>query len=156
MEHQKILNLLNEGSNSKFMTRKWSIVNYQPNASYDVGSEIIYNTEVLNSNPCNYNDAYILVRDNVTIAGNIVARRAFKNCAPFTACITKFDGTTIDDAEDLDLVMPMYNLLEYSFNYSDMTGSLRFYSKDEAANFNNAIAADDDNFKSFKYKSSLI
>ena len=57
---------------------------------------------------------------------------AFKNCAPFTKCITKIDGTTIDDAEDLDFVMSMYNLIEYSSNYSETTGSLWFCSKDEA------------------------
>ena len=69
MEHQKILNLLNEASDSKFVTRKWNIVNDQSNANYDVGNEIIYNTEVLKSNFCNYNDAYILVRGNITIIG---------------------------------------------------------------------------------------
>ena len=113
MEHQKMFNLLNEASNSNFVTRKWSIVNDQSNASYDVVSEIMYNTEELKSNPRNYNDVYILVRDNVTIAGNIVAQVAFKNCAPFIACITKFDVASIDYAKDLDLVMPVYNLLEY-------------------------------------------
>ena len=57
MEHQKILNLLNEESNSKFVTRKWNIVNDQSNANYDVGNYIIYNTEVLKSNLCDFNDA---------------------------------------------------------------------------------------------------
>ena len=60
----------------------------------------------------------------------------FKNCAPFTKCITKIDGTTTDNAEDLDLVTLMYHWIEYSLNWSDMTGSLWFYSKDEATNFN--------------------
>ena len=62
MEHQKILNLLNEGSNSRFVTRNWNIVNDQSNTNYDVGNKIIYNSEVLKSNPCDYNDAYNLVR----------------------------------------------------------------------------------------------
>ena len=53
---------MNEASDSKFVTRKWNIVNDQSNANYDVGNEIIYNTEVLKSNLCDYNDAYILVR----------------------------------------------------------------------------------------------
>ena len=57
---------------------------------------------------------------------------AFKNWAPYTKCSTKVDGTITDDSEDLDLVMPMYNLLEYSSNYSEATRSLWFYSKDEA------------------------
>ena len=81
---------------------------------------------------------------------------AFENCAPFTKCITKIDETTIDDAEDLDSVMPMYNLIiEYSSDYSETTGSLLFYSKDEATDFNNNIASTD-NFKSFKYKAKLL
>ena len=65
---------------------------------------------------------------------------AFKNCAPSTKCIAKIDGTTIDDAEDLDLVMPIYNIIEYSSNYSKTTGSLWFYCKDKATNFNADIA----------------
>ena len=79
----------------------------------------------------------------------------FKNCAPFTKRITKIDGTTIDDDEDLNLVMLMCNLIEYSSNYSETTGSFCFYSKDKATNFN----ADIDNInhlKSFKYKAKLL
>ena len=64
---------------------------------------------------------------------------AFKNYAPFTKRITKIDRKAIDDAEDLDLVMPMYNMMEHSSNYSETTGSLWFYSKDESTNFNNDI-----------------
>ena len=67
MEHQKTLNLLNEANDSKFLTRKWNIFNDQSNANFDVGNEIIYNTEVLKSSLCDYNDAYILVRGNITI-----------------------------------------------------------------------------------------
>ena len=68
---------------------------------------------------------------------------------------TKSDGTTIDEAEDLDLVMLMYNLMEYSSNYSNMTGRLWFYSKDEATYCNNKFANTDDS-KSFKYKAKLL
>ena len=93
--------------------------------NYDGGNEIIYNTEVLKSTLYNYNDAYIIARGNITIAGNIATRVAFKNFAPFTKCIVKIDGTTIVDAKEL------YILLEYSSNYSDTTGSLWFYSRDE-------------------------
>ena len=97
----------------------------------------------------NYNDAYILVRSDISIAGhNLVTEVAFKNCAPFTKCMIKIDGTTIDDAEDLDLVMLMYNLIEY-------ISSLWFYSKDKATNFNNDMENTDD-FKSFKYKAKLV
>ena len=70
------------------------------------------------------NDAYILVRGDITVVAAPARQLAFKNCAPFTKCITKVDETTIDDAEDLDLVMPMYHLIDYSSNYSETTGSL--------------------------------
>ena len=123
MEHQKILNLLNKAGDFNFVTRKWNIVNDQPNANYDAGNEIIYNTEVLKSNLCDYNDAYILGRGDITIIGDNRSQLAF------TRYVTKIDGAAIDDAGDLDLVMLIYNLLEYSSNYSDTTGSVWFYSK---------------------------
>ena len=96
------------------MTRKRNIVNNKSKANYDVRNKIIYNTEVLKSNLCDYNDAYILVRSDITIIGYQVTQVAFKNCAPVAKYIIKIDRTTIDDAEDLDLVMPMYNQIEYS------------------------------------------
>ena len=126
MEHQKILNLLNKTSDYKFVARKWNIVNDQSNANYDVGNEIIFNTEVLKSNLCDYNDAYLLVKCDIAIVGHQVTQVAFKNRATFTKCITKIDGRTIDDAEELDLVMPIYNLIEYSSNCSKTTGGLWF------------------------------
>ena len=89
------------------MTRKWNIVNNQSNGNYDVGNEIIYNTKVLKSNVCDHNDVYILVWNNIIVIVAPAAQVSFKNCVPFTKCITKIDGTTIDDAEDLDLAMSM-------------------------------------------------
>ena len=62
MEHQKILNLFNEANDSKFATRKWNIANDNSKSNYDVGNGIIYNREILKSNLCDYNDAYILVK----------------------------------------------------------------------------------------------
>ena len=73
MEQQKVLNLLNEANDSKFVTR----------------NEIIYSTEVLESNLWDYSDAYILVADDITIIGHQEIQVAFKNCAPFTKCIKK-------------------------------------------------------------------
>ena len=87
--------------------------------------------EVFKSNLCNLNDAYILVKDKITIAGrNLAIEAAFKNCTPFIRCITNIDGTTADDAEGLDLVISMCKLIEYSLNYFCTTDSLLFYSKD--------------------------
>ena len=93
-------------------------------------------------------------KDDVNVVAAPATHVAFKNCAPSTKCIIKIDGTTIDDAQDLALVMSMYNLLEYSSNYFDMTGSLWFHSKDKATNFTANIA--NVTFKSFKYKTKLI
>ena len=107
MEHQEISNLLNKSSNSKLVTKNKNIVNDQMNTNYNAENVIIYNTEVLKSNLCNYKDAYILVRGDITIVENIAYRVAFKSSAPFTKCMTRIDGTTIDNAEELDLVMPM-------------------------------------------------
>ena len=93
--------MLNEASGSKFMTRKWNIVIDQSNRNYDSENLIIFIREVLKSNICDYNDAFIPVRDNTSIAGNVATRVVFKNCAPFTKCITKIDGMTISETEDI-------------------------------------------------------
>ena len=76
-------------------------------ANYDVRTAIIYNTEVLKSNLCDYNDAHILVKGIITVTGAPETQVSSKSFTPFTKCITKIDGTTIDDVEDLDLVIPM-------------------------------------------------
>ena len=102
------------------MWQENAIFNYQSNGYCDVGNKLIYNTEVLKSN----------IWGNITIIGYVVTEVAFKNCAPFTKPTTKIDEAKVDDAENLYLIMPMYNLLEYSSNYFNTTGSLRFYSKD--------------------------
>ena len=87
------------------MTRKWNIVNDNSKANYGVGNQITYNTEISKSNLCDYNDAYILIGADITITPAGATQVAFKNYAPFTKFIAKIDGKTIDDAEDLDLVM---------------------------------------------------
>ena len=124
MKQQKILNWLNEANDSKLVTRKWNIVNDSSKSNYDATNEITYNTEILESNLRDYNDAYILVRDDVTFIAASATQVAFKNCAPFSKCIPKIDEATIDDAEDLDLVMSMYSVIEHISNYSKTTGSL--------------------------------
>ena len=84
MQHKKILNFLKEENNSKFVTRKWNIVNDQLNANYDLGNEIIYNTEVLKPNLCDFNVSYILVRSDITVTAAPTAQASFKNFASFT------------------------------------------------------------------------
>ena len=102
MGQQLILNLLNKASDSKFATRKWNIVNDSSKSNYDATNEINYNTEILKYNLCDCNDAYILVRGGITVIAAPATQVAFKNCAPFTNCITQINETVIDDAEDAD------------------------------------------------------
>ena len=142
MKHQKILNLLNDANDPKFMKRKWNIVNNDSNSNYAAANEITFKAEILKPNLCDYNNAQILVTGDITVIAAPATQVAVKNCAPFIKCITKIGGTTIDDAEDLDLVMLIYNLTEYSSNYSLPTESLWFYSKDEATVFNADIVND--------------
>ena len=104
------------------------------------------------SNLCDYNDAYTLVRSDIIMKGHQATQVAFKNCATSTKCITKIDGTTIDDAENLDLVIAMCNLIKSSSNYSETKESLWFQNK--AANFNANITTTN-NFKSSMYKTKL-
>ena len=80
---------MHEANFSEFVTRKWNIVNDNSRINYDVGNEIIYNTEILKFKRCGYNDASITVKGNITIVGHQLTQVAFKNCAPFTKCITK-------------------------------------------------------------------
>ena len=135
--------------------KQWDNVNDQSNTNYDVRIEIIFNTEVLKSNLSDFNDAYILVRrDIVSTQHNNPMPIALKNCASFIKCITKIDEITIDDAEDLDLVMAMCNPIEHSSTYSETTECLWIYSKYEAPSFNGDIA-NNNNFKSFQYKDKL-
>ena len=116
-------------------------INDESRRGYTTGSDIKFKTTMLRSSLCDYADAYILVKETITITGvgNDVAAIwldernksvIFKNCAPFTKCISKMNDTEIDDAQDIDTVMPMYNLIEYSDNYSKASGSLWQYYKD--------------------------
>ena len=135
MEYQKISNILNDASNqpSKFRTRNWVKTNDEAKGTYSPNKQIKFKTAMLRSSLCDYSDAYILVKGNITVnntaadgaaANNTNKKVIFKNCAPFTNCISKINNTQIDDAEYIDIVMPMYNLIEYSDNYSKTSGSL--------------------------------
>ena len=106
---------------------------------------------MLRSSLCDNSDAYILVKGNISdnntaAAGadtnNTNKKVIFKNCAPFTDCISKINNTQIDNAEYIDIVMPMYNLIEYSDNYSKTSGSLWQYCKDIPAVNNNGDIVD--------------
>ena len=137
METQKIANLLGNADNksSKFLTRKWDVINDQSNTDYGEGNEdstaVKFETKVIKSNRCDYSDAYILVTRNITATGGDAnARVAFKNCAPFTKCITHINDEHVHNADNLDIIMPVYNLIEYKDNYSDTSGSLWQFKRD--------------------------
>ena len=136
MEYQKIANLLNNESNkpSKFRTRNWVEINDESRGTY-TSNDIKFKTTMLRSNLCDYADAYILVKGTITITGagdDDAAKRLdeinkcviFKICAPFTKSISRINNTDIDNAQDIDIIMPMYNLIEYSDNHSKTSVSL--------------------------------
>ena len=128
MEYQKIANLLNDASNksSKFRTRNWFEINDEKRGAYYPNKQIRFKTEMVRSSLCDYSDAYIHVKGNISVnntvaegaaANNAAKEVIFKNCTPFTNCISKINNTQIDNAEYIDIVIPMYNLIEYSDNY---------------------------------------
>ena len=130
MEYQKIANLLESTSDnlSKFRTRNWVEINDESRGNY-ANCDSRFKTTMLRSNLCDCTDSYILVKRTITIIGerdNAAAERAdernkrvtFKNCAPFTKCKSRINNTDVDNAHDIDIVMSMYNLIEYNDNYS--------------------------------------
>ena len=131
METQNIGNLLGDADieSSKFPTRKWCVINDQNNTDYGEGNEnsttIKFETKVIISSICDYSDTYILVTRNITATGGAANDRvAFKNCAPFTKCITDINDEHVDNADNLDIIMPLYNLIEYNDNCSYTPESL--------------------------------
>ena len=174
MEYDKINNLLLSENNeseqlSKFVTRKCVRVNGLSN-TYNENKSVRFKTHLLRSDLCDYADAYILVSGRITVEAEHIGSGVdknrdrknkpliLKNNAPFISCITKINNELIEDAEDFDIVMPMYNLLEYSKNYRKTIGSLYNYYRDELINDG------DDNFanrnvvnsNAFKYKNKII
>ena len=135
MEYQKVANLLNNESNkpSKFRTKKWVEINDDIIGAYSPNRLIRFKAAMLRSSLCDYSDAYILIKWNKTVnntaakgtaANNTNKNVIFKNCTPFPKCTCRINNTQIDDAECIDIVIPMYNLIENSDNYSKISGSL--------------------------------
>ena len=162
METQKIVNLLNDSNNenSKFATKKWCIIDSEAKCNYLPDNEIKVLTSSLESSLCDYSNAYILVTGNITVTGgNANTKVAFKNCAPFEKCRTEINETFVDDAQHINIAIPMYNLIEYSDNYSDTSGSLWQFKRDEIeGNVDLTVDAQyiPNNSSSFKYKSTFI
>ena len=153
METQKIVNLLNgsDNENSKFATKKWYVIDSESKGNYSHENPIKFLTSSLESSLCDYSDAYVLVAGNIAVtraiavpAGSPVGTQPqrkqpftaatqveFKNCAPFEKCSTEIDGTLVDEANVIDTTMPMYNLIEYSCIYSDTSGCLWGFKREE-------------------------
>ena len=155
MEFNKIDNLLGR-------TEKWIEVHDQSNNYYNTSKPIRFKTPMLRSDLCDYSDAYIWVQGIATQVdanhnNNYNRRLTLKNNAPFISCISKINGELVENAEDLDVVRPMYNLLEYSKNYQKASRSLFNYYRDEPESvvkggINISIMDSD----SFDYKSETI
>ena len=134
METQKIINLLNDSDdeNSKIATKKWYIIDSESKGNYLPDNEIKFLTSSLESNLCDYSDAFILLTGNINVTGgNNNTKVAFKNCPPFKNCRTEINDTFVDYADFINITMPMYNLIEYSDNYSDTSESLWNFKRDE-------------------------
>ena len=167
MENQKIINLLDKiDTDSKhFATKKWCIINDENNTNYGVNKDtgadnpdtIKYDTRVLKPNLCDYAEAYILVDGTIRATNTVNATRlALKNCAPFTKCNLEINDEHVDTAENLDIVIPMYNLIEYSNNYQDSSETLYQYKGDEPPEDDAVADLTADNSDSFKYKIKLL
>ena len=169
MEYDKINNLLDNDSEnlSKFVTRECVRVNSLSH-TYNENKSIRFKTSMLRSDICNYADGYILVNGIITVTANAGANNStdkrnrpliLRNNAPFVSCITKINNELIEDAEDSDVVMPMYNLLVYSKTHRKTIGSFYNYYRDELSNddddnnFNNVKVV---NSNAFQYKNKII
>ena len=167
MENQKIINLLDKiNTDSKhFATKKWYVINDENNTNYGVNKDtgadnpdtIKYDTRVLKPNLCDYAEAYILIDGTIrAAAANSNTRLALKNFAPFTKCNLEINDEHVDTAENLDITMPMYNLIEYSDNYQDSSATLYQYKRDEPPEEDAVADLTADNSSFFKYKVSLL
>ena len=150
----------------KNCNKKWYIVESESKGAYSKGNPI----KSIESSLCDYSDAYVLVTANIAVtrtiaaAGNdpvknnepliAVAQVAFKNCVPFNDCKTEINDTFLDYADFINIEMPMYNLIDYSDNYSDNSGSLWGFKRDTIAN--NANATNDDNALHLSTKQTLL
>ena len=123
MEHHKLSKLLKDSTVSKFVTRKWIEGNDLSSGQYSANKNIRFKTTMLRLNLRDYSDAYIVLKGRITVDGTVEAKEknkkiTFKNDTPFMSCISRIYNTFIDNSENLDIVMPMYNLL---YNLSIVT-----------------------------------
>ena len=97
--------------------KKWDVIDSESKGNYPDENEIKFLTSSLESNLCDYSNAYILVTGNINVTGGDANTKvAFKNCAPFRKCRTEINETFVDDAKHINIAMPMYNLIEHRDN----------------------------------------
>ena len=167
MENQKIINLLDKiDTDSKhFATKKWYIINDENNTSYGVNKDtgadnpdtITYDTRVLKPSLCYCAEAYILIDGIIrAAAADANTTLALKNCAPFIKYNLEINDEHVDTAENLDITIPMYNLIEYSDNYQDSSATLYQYKRNEPPEDDAFADLTADNSSSLKYKISLL
>ena len=162
METQKIINLLNDSSNeeSKFTTKKWYVIDSQTKKDkYNQNNSIKFETESIKSSLRDYSDAFVLVTGDITLTADNNTYVSFKNRALFSTCKTEINDVFTDEANHIYNAMPMYNLIEYSDNYSNTSGRLWQFKRDESP-AKNANLINDNNVifssQSFKYKAVLV
>ena len=149
MEYQKTSNLLDDTLNqsSKFTTRNLIGINDTSGGTCNFSDQIKFKISMVKSYLCDYSDAYVHVKGTITVSNSGTAaapnnrnrKVIFKNCAPFTNCISEINDTHLDDAHDLGAVMPMYSLIQYSDSYLKMSETLSEYDGDEATLNNHVI-----------------
>ena len=138
MGYNKITNLLvklDKDEIPKFITIKWIEIFDQSNGTYYKNKDIRFKTNQLRNDLCDFNDAYIVVTGKITATNpgndNVYSRKvSFKNSASFFSCTLRIKSQLIEDAQDLDIVIPMYCLLYYSKNFRKTTGSFWNYYPD--------------------------
>ena len=167
MEFNKINNLLGPAHDKvpRFITKKWIEVQSQSGNTCNTSKPIRFKTSMLRSDLCDYSDAYVWVKGKITVTNpndnaSFNKELILKNNAPFISCISKINGELVENAENLDIVMPMYNLHEYSKNYEKTSGSLFNYYRYEPSEItigagNNTINISIRNSKSFDYKTEI-
>ena len=148
-----------ENEYSKFAAKKWYIVDTESKGKYSHENPIKFLKSKLESSLFNYSDTYVLVAGNINVArADNNTKVVLKKCAPFRKSRTEINDTFIDEAEHINIAMPMYNLIVYTDNYSDTSGSLWGFKRDEIEG-NVDLTVDNhipNNSTSFKYKSSII
>ena len=148
METQKIINLLNDSSNeeSKFATKRWYIIDSPSKAIlFSLNQKLLNQVFVILMH---------LITENITVEANNSTDVAFNNCAPLSTCTKKINDVFVDEVNHIYIAMPMYNLIEYRNNYSNTSGSLWQFKRDEVPTNNADLTID--NSQSFKYKAALL